>query len=73
MTGKKELYPKDCIKKQNNSPNLIKSPLLMCIFVLLCSVSNLVYCMRTENIESVMCNGNWIMKDRKIVNVNEVT
>ncbi|XP_078160539.1 uncharacterized protein LOC144555952 isoform X2 [Carex rostrata] len=34
-------------------------------------VSNLVYCMRTENIESVMCNGNWIMKDRKIVNVNE--
>ncbi|KAJ4766045.1 5-methylthioadenosine/S-adenosylhomocysteine deaminase [Rhynchospora pubera] len=35
------------------------------------SISNLVYCMRTENIESVMCNGKWVMKDRKIVNLNE--
>ncbi|KAF3334467.1 5-methylthioadenosine/S-adenosylhomocysteine deaminase [Carex littledalei] len=34
-------------------------------------ISNLVYCMRTENIELVMCNGKWIMKDHKIVNVNE--
>ncbi|KAH7516765.1 hypothetical protein FEM48_Zijuj10G0169500 [Ziziphus jujuba var. spinosa] len=34
-------------------------------------ISNLVYCMRTENIVSVMCNGRWIMKDKKIVNVNE--
>ncbi|GAV90966.1 Amidohydro_1 domain-containing protein [Cephalotus follicularis] len=34
-------------------------------------ISSLVYCMRTENIVSVICNGQWIMKDKKIVNVNE--
>ncbi|XP_010249107.1 PREDICTED: uncharacterized protein LOC104591782 isoform X3 [Nelumbo nucifera] len=34
-------------------------------------ISSLVYCMRTENIDSVMCNGQWIMKDQKILNVNE--
>ncbi|KAM7258694.1 hypothetical protein ACFE04_014435 [Oxalis oulophora] len=35
------------------------------------SISSLVYAMRTENIVSVMCNGRWIMKDKKIINVNE--
>ncbi|GAB2241963.1 hypothetical protein Droror1_Dr00018738 [Drosera rotundifolia] len=35
------------------------------------SISNLVYCMRTENIVSVMCNGKWIMKDKKILTVDE--
>ncbi|OEL36772.1 5'-deoxyadenosine deaminase [Dichanthelium oligosanthes] len=35
------------------------------------SIANIVYCMRTENIESVMCNGRWIMKDHKILNLNE--
>ncbi|OAY32299.1 5-methylthioadenosine/S-adenosylhomocysteine deaminase [Manihot esculenta] len=34
-------------------------------------ISSLVYCMRTENIVSVMCNGKWIMKDKKILNVDE--
>ncbi|KAL5224862.1 hypothetical protein ABZP36_011501 [Zizania latifolia] len=34
-------------------------------------IANLVYCMRTENIESVMCNGRWIMREKKIVNLNE--
>ncbi|XVF89337.1 hypothetical protein PTKIN_Ptkin19aG0122200 [Pterospermum kingtungense] len=34
-------------------------------------ISNLVYCMRTENIVSVMCNGQWIMRDKKILNVDE--
>ncbi|XP_059656614.1 uncharacterized protein LOC132303396 [Cornus florida] len=34
-------------------------------------ISSLVYCMRTENIVSVMCNGRWIMKDQKILNVDE--
>ncbi|VAI28401.1 unnamed protein product [Triticum turgidum subsp. durum] len=34
-------------------------------------IANTVYCMRSENIESVMCNGQWIMKDQKIMNVNE--
>jgi len=29
--------------------------------------------MRTENIESVMCNGRWIMKNRKILTVDEVS
>lgn len=36
------------------------------------SISSLVYSMRSENIVSVMCNGQWIMKDGKILNVNEV-
>uniref|UniRef100_A0A7C8ZFH1 Atrazine chlorohydrolase n=1 Tax=Opuntia streptacantha TaxID=393608 RepID=A0A7C8ZFH1_OPUST len=34
-------------------------------------ISSLVYCMRTENIVSVICNGKWIMKDKKILTVNE--
>ncbi|XP_058093055.1 uncharacterized protein LOC131239385 isoform X2 [Magnolia sinica] len=34
-------------------------------------ISSLVYCMRTENIDSVMCNGRWIMKNQKILTVNE--
>ncbi|MCL7037244.1 hypothetical protein MKW94_028053 [Papaver nudicaule] len=34
-------------------------------------ISSLVYSLRTENIEAVMCNGQWIMKDRKIVNIDE--
>ncbi|RVW32012.1 5-methylthioadenosine/S-adenosylhomocysteine deaminase [Vitis vinifera] len=34
-------------------------------------ISSLVYSMRSENIVSVMCNGQWIMKDGKILNVNE--
>ncbi|XP_048430704.1 5-methylthioadenosine/S-adenosylhomocysteine deaminase-like [Pyrus x bretschneideri] len=35
------------------------------------SISSLVYSMRTENVVSVMCNGLWIMKDKKILNVDE--
>ncbi|KQJ86772.1 hypothetical protein BRADI_4g07610v3 [Brachypodium distachyon] len=35
------------------------------------TIANIVYCMRTENIESVMCNGKWIMKDQKIMNFSE--
>ncbi|XP_043723769.1 5-methylthioadenosine/S-adenosylhomocysteine deaminase-like [Telopea speciosissima] len=34
-------------------------------------ISSLVYCMRSENIDSVMCNGRWIMKNQKILNVDE--
>lgn len=34
-------------------------------------ISSLVYCLRTENIVSVMCNGCWIMKNYKIMNVDE--
>ncbi|KAL3728545.1 hypothetical protein ACJRO7_033180 [Eucalyptus globulus] len=34
-------------------------------------ISGLVYCMRTENIVSVMCNGQWIMKDKRILSVDE--
>ncbi|OAE33204.1 hypothetical protein AXG93_3105s1110 [Marchantia polymorpha subsp. ruderalis] len=34
-------------------------------------ISSMVYCMRTENISSVMCNGNWIMRDQKILTVDE--
>ncbi|KAH6824864.1 hypothetical protein C2S53_013857 [Perilla frutescens var. hirtella] len=35
-------------------------------------ISSLVYCMRTENITSLMCNGRWIMVDKKILTLNEV-
>uniref|UniRef100_A0A2N9GPH5 Amidohydrolase-related domain-containing protein n=1 Tax=Fagus sylvatica TaxID=28930 RepID=A0A2N9GPH5_FAGSY len=34
-------------------------------------ISSLVYCMRTENVVSVMCNGQWIMKDKKILSIIE--
>ncbi|XP_019155758.1 PREDICTED: uncharacterized protein LOC109152513 isoform X2 [Ipomoea nil] len=34
-------------------------------------ISSLVYSMRTENIVSVICNGRWIMKDKKILTVDE--
>ncbi|KAJ0095812.1 hypothetical protein Patl1_16986 [Pistacia atlantica] len=34
-------------------------------------ITSLVYCMRTENVVSVMCNGQWIMKDKKILSVDE--
>ncbi|XP_004497427.1 uncharacterized protein [Cicer arietinum] len=34
-------------------------------------ISSIVYCMRSENIVSVMCNGLWIMKNKKIINVDE--
>ncbi|KAI5679410.1 hypothetical protein M9H77_10360 [Catharanthus roseus] len=34
-------------------------------------ISSLVYSMRTENIVSVMCNGQWIMKDLQILTVDE--
>lgn len=35
-------------------------------------VASLVYCMRTENIDSVMCDGRWIMRAQKILTVDEV-
>ncbi|KAL6969228.1 hypothetical protein U1Q18_028953 [Sarracenia purpurea var. burkii] len=35
------------------------------------SISNLVYCMRSENIVSVICNGRWIMRDQKILSIDE--
>jgi len=34
-------------------------------------ISSLVYCMRSENVVSVMCNGLWIMKNKKIIYVDE--
>ncbi|XP_031125346.1 uncharacterized protein LOC116027747 isoform X2 [Ipomoea triloba] len=34
-------------------------------------ISSLVYSMRTENMVSVICNGRWIMKDKKILTVDE--
>eukprot|EP00271_Cylindrocystis_brebissonii_P014635 TRINITY_DN36068_c0_g1_i1.p1 TRINITY_DN36068_c0_g1~~TRINITY_DN36068_c0_g1_i1.p1 ORF type:complete len:492 (+),score=65.94 TRINITY_DN36068_c0_g1_i1:216-1691(+) len=34
-------------------------------------IANLVYSMRTENIESVMCNGKWLMRDKRILTVDE--
>jgi len=49
---------------------LIQSEISYLMFWLLCRISSLVYCMRTENVVSVMCNGQWIMKDKKILNIN---
>ncbi|TKY50528.1 5'-deoxyadenosine deaminase [Spatholobus suberectus] len=34
-------------------------------------ISSIVYCMRSENVVSVMCNGLWIMKNKKIMYVDE--
>lgn len=34
-------------------------------------ISSIVYCMRSENVVSVMCNGLWIMKNKKIMFVDE--
>ena len=34
-------------------------------------VSNLVYAMHSSNVQSTMCDGKWIMKDRKILVVDE--
>ncbi|NGP60821.1 amidohydrolase [Paenibacillus thiaminolyticus] len=34
-------------------------------------VSTLVYAMHSSNVESSMCNGQWIMKDRRIVTLDE--
>ncbi|GLJ45651.1 hypothetical protein SUGI_0960910 [Cryptomeria japonica] len=34
-------------------------------------ITSLVYSMRTENVDSLMCNGQWIMRNRKILTVNE--
>ncbi|WP_251526905.1 hypothetical protein [Metabacillus litoralis] len=32
---------------------------------------NLVYSMQSKNVESSMCNGEWIMKNRQLVHINE--
>jgi 5-methylthioadenosine/S-adenosylhomocysteine deaminase len=34
-------------------------------------IANMVTAMHTQNVESVMCNGRWLMKDKKILVVNE--
>lgn len=34
-------------------------------------VANIVYTMSSENIESTMCNGEWLMKEREITFLNE--
>lgn len=51
---------------------IVVNPLSWSMVPLHDCISSLVYSMRTENIVSVMCNGRWIMKDQKILNVDEV-
>ena len=34
-------------------------------------IANIVYTMSSENVESTMCNGKWLMKDREILVLNE--
>lgn len=34
-------------------------------------VGNIVYSMSSENVEATMCNGKWLMKDRKILFLDE--
>lgn len=36
-------------------------------------VSNIVYSMHSSNVESTMCNGEWLMRDRKIMTMDEQT
>lgn len=50
---------------------VILDPGLWTMVPLIDPIANIVNCMRTENIESVMCNGRWIMKNRKILTVDE--
>ncbi|KAG9445840.1 hypothetical protein H6P81_011968 [Aristolochia fimbriata] len=50
---------------------IVVDPFKWTMVPLLDSISSLVYSMRTENIVSLMCNGRWVMKDRKIITVNE--
>ncbi len=35
-------------------------------------IANMVYAMRAENVESVMVDGHWLMKDHKLLTVNEM-
>ncbi|XP_062191145.1 uncharacterized protein LOC133894957 isoform X2 [Phragmites australis] len=51
--------PRAACTSQSHESRLLRCP----------STANIVYCMRTENIESVMYNGWWIMKDHKIMTV----
>ncbi len=34
-------------------------------------IANIVYTMSSENVESTMCNGQWLMKNREILFLNE--
>ncbi|SMB84910.1 5-methylthioadenosine/S-adenosylhomocysteine deaminase [Desulfonispora thiosulfatigenes DSM 11270] len=34
-------------------------------------VANIVYAMQSSNVESSMCNGKWLMKERKVLTINE--
>ena len=52
--------------------NLIRSLLMVIIHIWSTRIASLVYSMRTENIDSVMCNGRWIMRGKKILTVDEV-
>ena len=52
--------------------NLIRSLLMVTIHLCSTRIASLVYSMRTENIDSVMCNGRWIMRGKIILTVDEV-
>lgn len=36
-------------------------------------VNNLVYCMGSENVDSTMCNGKWLMRNKALISVDEKT
>ncbi|XP_062156451.1 uncharacterized protein LOC133864191 isoform X2 [Alnus glutinosa] len=46
---------------------VVVNPSSWCMVPVHDCISSLVYCMRSENVVSVMCNGQWIMKDKKIL------
>ncbi|KAL5710495.1 hypothetical protein ACHQM5_021050 [Ranunculus cassubicifolius] len=50
---------------------IIVDPFIWTMEPILDSIGALVYSMRSENIESVMCDGKWLMKDRKLLTVDE--
>lgn len=50
---------------------IIVDPFIWTMEPVLDEIAALVYSMRTENIESVMCNGKWLMKNHKILTVDE--
>lgn len=50
---------------------IIVDPFMWSMAPVLDKIAALVDSIRTENIESVMCDGKWLMKDRKILTVDE--
>ncbi|KAL5710496.1 hypothetical protein ACHQM5_021053 [Ranunculus cassubicifolius] len=59
------------IETKKKADLIVVDPFMWTMEPILDSIAALVYSMRSENIESVMCDGKWLMRDRKLVTVDE--